>query len=145
MEFYWRGFRGVTRRFNRRAKFRHLWTRQFQFTFVSFCYRQFCRVSTHARLVHTKTGLDFEKPQTDTAFGRVWHFLQQCRAPVFHAIGNHELYNFKAGELRTRFNEAGGTQVPPYAYVDPWLRVRTTHIPFGYVCGHHTNMGRLVT
>ena len=64
---------------------------------------------------NTRAGLSFTEPQTDTAFGRVWRVLRQSLAPVFHAIGNHELYNFKSGELRGRFNEGDGTQVGAHA------------------------------
>ena len=59
----------------------------------------------------TTAGLDFQEPQTDTAFSRVWDLLKESRSPVFHAIGNHDLYNFKPARLRARFNEEGGTQV----------------------------------
>ena len=56
-------------------------------------------------------GMLFEEPQSGMAFSRVWYMLQQSRAPVFHAIGNHDLYNFKLSELREQFNEDGGAQV----------------------------------
>ena len=66
--------------------------------------------------MHTITGLNFEEPQTATAFTRVWDLLKQSRSPVFHAIGNHELYNFKLSELRAKFNEDGGAQVEAIAH-----------------------------
>ena len=56
------------------------------------------------------------KPATDTAFNRVWDLLQQCQSPVFHAIGNHDLYNFKPSEIRSLFNEEGGSQVGKYEH-----------------------------
>ena len=55
--------------------------------------------------------MKFPGPQTDTAFSRVWDLLQQSRSPVFHAIGNHDLYNFQPSKLRALFNEDGGAQV----------------------------------
>ena len=55
--------------------------------------------------------MKFEWPQTDAAFSRVWDLLKQSRSPVFHAIGNHDLYNFKPAKLRTQFNEDDGAQV----------------------------------
>ena len=61
--------------------------------------------------MHNTTGLKFNGSQTDTAFKRVWDVLKQSRSPVFHAIGNHEFYNFKTSELRAQFNEDGGAQV----------------------------------
>ena len=61
--------------------------------------------------MHITTGLDFEEPQSDIAFNRTWDLLKQSQSPVFHAIGNHDLYNFKPAKLRAQFNEDGGTQV----------------------------------
>ena len=61
--------------------------------------------------MHITTGLDFEEPQSDIAFNRTWDLLKQSQSPVFHAIGNHELYNFKPSKLRDRFNVEGGAQV----------------------------------
>ena len=60
---------------------------------------------------HITTGLKFNGSQTDAAFKRVWDVLKQSRSPVFHAIGNHELYNFKSEGLREQFNDYDGTQV----------------------------------
>ena len=57
--------------------------------------------------------MKFDEPQTATAFSRVWDLLKESRSPVFHAIGNHDLYNFKPSKLRARFNEDGGVQVLP--------------------------------
>ena len=67
---------------------------------------------------HVTTGMRFEEPQSDMAFSRVWYMLQQSRSPVFHAIGNHDLYNFKPSELRGQFNDDDGSQVEgtPHAY-----------------------------
>ena len=73
------------------------------------------RVHRCLHRIHITTGLSFEKPQTDTAFRRVWHLMKQCRSPVFHAIGNHELYNFKSAELRAQFNEDGQVAATPHS------------------------------
>ena len=62
--------------------------------------------------------------QTDTAFTRVWNLLKQSRSPVFHAIGNHDLYNYKASKLSHRFNEEGGAQV------EATQRAATQHCAF---------------
>ena len=61
--------------------------------------------------MHATTGLDFKEPQTDTAFTRVWNLLKESQSPVFHAIGNHDLYNYKPAKLREQFNVEGGAQV----------------------------------
>ena len=61
-------------------------------------------------------GLEMEKPQTDVAFTRVWDVLKKNQFPTFHLIGNHDLYNFKVSELRSFFNEDGGTQVTPISH-----------------------------
>ena len=61
--------------------------------------------------MHIIKGLKFNGSQTDTAFSRVWDLLKESRSPVFHAIGNHEFYNFKITEIRDRFNVEGGAQV----------------------------------
>eukprot|EP00965_Chrysotila_dentata_P008630 280697-Pleurochrysis_carterae.AAC.1 len=47
-------------------------------------------------------GLQFEEPQSAVAFDRVVSSLSACHAPMLHAIGNHELYNFKLSELIER-------------------------------------------
>jgi manganese-dependent ADP-ribose/CDP-alcohol diphosphatase len=39
-------------------------------------------------------GLDFAEPQSESALARVVEALSKCSAPMYHAIGNHELYNF---------------------------------------------------
>ena len=49
-------------------------------------------------------GLTFESPQSEVAFDRVATELERCRAPVYHAIGNHELYNFDWAGLRSRLH-----------------------------------------
>ena len=72
---------------------------------------QFFKNSRQLHQMRIATGKKFKEPQTDTAFSRVWNMIQQSRSPVFHAIGNHELYNFKPSQLRDQFNEEGGAQV----------------------------------
>ena len=47
-------------------------------------------------------GLSFKAPQTEVAFGRVTEELARCAAPIYHAVGNHELYNFDWRGLRAR-------------------------------------------
>ncbi len=42
--------------------------------------------------------------QSDVAFQRVADALSACAAPVYHAIGNHELYNYDWAGLRERLN-----------------------------------------
>ena len=50
-------------------------------------------------------GLAFKhKPRSQEAFDEVFGELSRCNAPMYHAIGNHELYNFDWGELRQRLN-----------------------------------------
>ena len=49
-------------------------------------------------------GLLFESPQTEVAFQRVMDLLSLSNAPVYHSIGNHELYNFSWDALRAHFN-----------------------------------------
>ena len=36
-------------------------------------------------------GLDFDSPQSAPAMERVRGILARCKAPIYHAIGNHEL------------------------------------------------------
>lgn len=36
-------------------------------------------------------GLEFETPQSDVALDRVMEVLRGCQAPIYHAVGNHEL------------------------------------------------------
>jgi manganese-dependent ADP-ribose/CDP-alcohol diphosphatase len=52
-------------------------------------------------------GLQFAEPQTDAAFARVACELGRCKAPIYHAVGNHELYNFDWDALRERLFPAG--------------------------------------
>ena len=49
-------------------------------------------------------GLSFDKPQSEVALDRVVSVLARCTAPMYHAIGNHELYNFDWKGLRSRLN-----------------------------------------
>ena len=39
-------------------------------------------------------GLNMAEPQSEVALGRVTAALSECAAPIYHAVGNHELYNF---------------------------------------------------
>ena len=43
-------------------------------------------------------------PQSEAALSRVTAELAGCKAPIFHAVGNHELYNFDWAGLRERLN-----------------------------------------
>jgi len=54
-------------------------------------------------------GLTFDGPQSEAALGRVCGALSACKAPIYHAVGNHELYNFDWAGLRARLQmpEAG--------------------------------------
>ena len=56
-------------------------------------------------------GLDMPEPQSDVAMERVAGALSRSVAPVYHAIGNHELYNFKWGGIKERLQD------PPRSYV----------------------------
>ncbi|KAL1496478.1 hypothetical protein AB1Y20_016432 [Prymnesium parvum] len=49
-------------------------------------------------------GLRFDGPQSEVAFEKVVTELQRCTAPMYHAIGNHELYNFDWPSLRRKLN-----------------------------------------
>jgi manganese-dependent ADP-ribose/CDP-alcohol diphosphatase len=50
-------------------------------------------------------GLGFSTPQSNVALGRVTDELVRCKAPVYHAVGNHELYNFDWVGLRERLQQ----------------------------------------
>lgn len=50
-------------------------------------------------------GLSFAEPQSETALGRVVAALAKCHAPMYHAIGNHELYNFNWDGLAERLQQ----------------------------------------
>lgn len=52
-------------------------------------------------------GLSFTEPQSDIALGRVLGALSACRAPIYHAVGNHELYNFDWAGLSQRLRRPG--------------------------------------
>lgn len=53
-------------------------------------------------------GLAFkDAPQTDVAFDRVFTELDKCTVPMYHAIGNHELYNFNWTSLHKLLNVPG--------------------------------------
>ena len=47
-------------------------------------------------------GLSFSEPQSEAALSRVARELSRVVAPVFHAIGNHELYNFDWASIRAK-------------------------------------------
>lgn len=47
-------------------------------------------------------GLTFAEPQSGIALSRVARELARCVAPIYHAIGNHELYNFDWSGIRAR-------------------------------------------
>ena len=50
-------------------------------------------------------GLQFAEPQSEAALARVVTALAACKVPMFHAIGNHELYNFNWGEIAERLHQ----------------------------------------
>jgi len=58
-------------------------------------------------------GLNFEEPQSDKALGRVLEVLEKAddSTMYFHAIGNHELYNFNWERLTTLLNKPGRHKV----------------------------------
>lgn len=60
-------------------------------------------------------GLNFEEPQSKRALQQVQRIWAHCHTPVYHAIGNHELYNFTWEELslylNSEVNESGGRQI----------------------------------
>ncbi|MEC7986305.1 MAG: metallophosphoesterase, partial [Myxococcota bacterium] len=45
-------------------------------------------------------GLSFSEPQSKPALRRVMDILDRCHFPIYHSIGNHELYNFTIEELK---------------------------------------------
>ena len=49
-------------------------------------------------------GLDFDSPQSEVALQQVLHIWKHCPIPIYHAIGNHELYNFTWDELSHYLN-----------------------------------------
>ena len=53
-------------------------------------------------------GLKFEEPQSEQALSRVASALAGSDAPIYHAIGNHELYNFDWKGLVARLQLAPG-------------------------------------
>ena len=68
--------------------------------------------------MHPTTGLLFNQQQTENAYKHVWELLKQSDSPVFHAIGNHDLFNFTPEDLREMFNGRRGSQVEasPHSY-----------------------------
>ena len=53
-------------------------------------------------------GLSFaDAPRSASSCDRVLNALGAVAAPIYHAVGNHELYNFSWDELRSRLNGAG--------------------------------------
>ena len=55
-------------------------------------------------------GLGFSSPQSDGAWARVTEVLAECRAPMLHAIGNHELYNYDWAALKNRLTRREATK-----------------------------------
>jgi len=53
-------------------------------------------------------GLEMEAPQSQEALARVLKVWDRCSVPIYHAIGNHELYNFSWAELRELMNQRRG-------------------------------------
>ena len=49
-------------------------------------------------------GLEFDSPRSGKALAEMLEIFDDAKAPVYHAIGNHELYNFNWGELRNNLN-----------------------------------------
>lgn len=49
-------------------------------------------------------GLTLDRPQSEQALERVLKIWDQYSSTVYHAIGNHELYNFTWAELRLKLN-----------------------------------------
>lgn len=53
-------------------------------------------------------GLDLKEPQSEQALEQVLAIWDQCAIPVYHAVGNHELYNFTWAQLKERLNQRRG-------------------------------------
>ena len=53
-------------------------------------------------------GLSFSEAQSKEAFAQVIAQLDKSLAPVYHVVGNHELYNFSWTELRHLGNRLNG-------------------------------------
>lgn len=49
-------------------------------------------------------GLGMETPQSQSALDRVTSLLAECSAPIYHTIGNHELYNYNWADLKLHLN-----------------------------------------
>ena len=60
-------------------------------------------------------GLNFDEPQSKVALQQVQEVWTKCQATIYHAIGNHELYNFTWEELNLYLNckasESSGQQI----------------------------------
>eukprot|EP00656_Telonema_subtile_P045607 TRINITY_DN51863_c0_g1_i1.p1 TRINITY_DN51863_c0_g1~~TRINITY_DN51863_c0_g1_i1.p1 ORF type:complete len:323 (+),score=72.66 TRINITY_DN51863_c0_g1_i1:84-1052(+) len=52
-----------------------------------------------------------DQPKSDSAFAEVFEELQRCVVPMYHAVGNHELYNFDWEGLSARLNIPGRHKV----------------------------------
>ena len=67
-------------------------------------------------------GLGFSEPQSDAAFSRVAGELERCDAPIYHAVGNHELYNFDWADLLVRLHRPAlgwyAAEIPPRSVGD---------------------------
>jgi len=53
-------------------------------------------------------GLKLKESESERSMAAVLEELQKMNAPMYHAIGNHELYNFSYTELQERLNRNGG-------------------------------------
>ena len=49
-------------------------------------------------------GLDLDEPQSERAFESVIEAWRDCPIPTYHAVGNHELYNFSWARLAQVLN-----------------------------------------
>lgn len=49
-------------------------------------------------------GLNFSTPQSKVALRQIQGIWDRCQTPIYHAIGNHELYNFSWEELSHYLN-----------------------------------------
>jgi hypothetical protein len=49
-------------------------------------------------------GLGMATPQSQPALDRVTGLLAGCACPMYHTIGNHELYNFEWADLKLQLN-----------------------------------------
>lgn len=50
-------------------------------------------------------GLNMASPQSQPALNIVTELLAKCAAPIYHVVGNHELYNFGWNDLKEHLNK----------------------------------------